>query len=81
MLQAFFELFVTLAILKLRAEIFVYDSMYPLIGTYTKKQTAALVSSQEKKIVIKMMIVQLQAGGCDCGLFAIAFLVNGIQPG
>ena len=65
-------------------EIFVYDSTYPSIGTYTKKLIAALVSSQEKKIVIKMMNVQLQAGGCDCGLFAIAFatgLANGIQPG
>ena len=65
-------------------EIFVYDSMYHSIGTYTKKQIAALVSSQEKEIVIKMMNVQLQAGGCDCGLFAIAFataLANGIQPG
>ena len=46
-------------------EIFVHNSTYPSIETYTKKQIAALVSSQEK-IVIKMMNVQLQAGGCDC---------------
>ena len=65
-------------------EIFVYDSMYPSVGTNTKKQIAALVSSQEKQIVIKMMNIQLQAGGSDCGLFAIAFataLANGIKPG
>ena len=58
--------------------------MYPSTGTYTKKQIAALISSEEKEIIIKMMNVQLQAGGCDCGLFAIAFataLANGIQPG
>ena len=31
-----------------------------------------------------MMDVQLQTGGCDCGLFSIAFataLANGVQPG
>ena len=54
-------------------EISVYDSMYPSTGTYTQKQIAALISSKEKEIVIKMMNVQLQYGGYDCGLFAIAF--------
>ena len=65
-------------------EIHVYDSMYATVGTYTKKQIASIVSSSEKEIKLKMMNVQKQNGGCDCGLFAIAFataLANGIQPG
>ena len=38
----------------------------------------------EEKTTVNMMDVQKQAGGSDCGLFAIAFataLVNGKQPG
>ena len=65
-------------------EIHVYDSMYATVVTYTKKQIASIVSSSEKEIKLKMMNVQKQNGGCDCGLFAIAFataLANGIQPG
>ena len=65
-------------------EIHVYDSMYATVGTYTKKQIASIVSSSEKEIKLKMMNVQKQNGGCDCGLFAIVFpsaLANGIQPG
>ena len=65
-------------------EIHVYDSMYATVGTYTKKQIASIVSSSEKEIKLKVMNVQKQNGGCDCGLFAIAFataLANGIQPG
>lgn len=66
------------------AEIEVYDSRYPSIGACIRKQIAALLSSHEEKIIVKMMDVQMQAGGCDCGLFAIAFataLTCGIQPG
>ena len=55
-----------------------------LLGrSYTKKQIASIVSAS-KNIELKMMNVQLQNGGCDCGLFAIAFataLANAIQPG
>ena len=38
----------------------------------------------EEMITVKMMDIQKQAGGSDCGLFAIAFataLANGKQPG
>ena len=48
-------------------EIHVYDSMYATVGTYTKKQIASIVSSSEKEIKLKMMNVQKQNGGCDCG--------------
>lgn len=64
-------------------EIHVYDSMYPTVGTYTKKQIASIISSNEKEIKLKMINVQKQLGGCDCGLFAIAFattLATGNQP-
>ena len=66
------------------AEVYVYDSMYPSVGTYTKKQVASILCSKKKAIKLKIMDVQMQAGGCDCGLFAVAFataLANGIPPG
>ena len=66
------------------AEVYVYDSMYPSVGTYTKKQVASILCSKRKAIKLNIMDVQMQAGGCDCGLFAIAFataLANGIPPG
>ena len=66
------------------AEILVYDSMYPSVGSHSKKQIAALLCSKEKELRLLMMDVQMQSGGYDCGLFAIAFataLANGIPPG
>ena len=56
------------------AEVYVY-------GTYTKKQVASILCSKKKAIKLKIMDVQMQAGGCDCGLFAVAFATNGIPPG
>lgn len=66
-------------------EIFVYDSMHPSLGLYTKKQIAAtgIAYSEDNTITLKMIIVQLQDGGADCGLFAIVFataLANSINP-
>ena len=66
-----------------KPEIFVYDSMYQSVGSFAKKQIAAMLASEQARIDVKMMNVQRQEGGSDCGLFAIAFataLVNGIQP-
>ena len=57
--------------------------MYPSVGSYTKKQVAAIVCSKENTITLNMRNVQLQAGGSDCGVFAIAFataLANNINP-
>ena len=65
------------------ADLSIYDSMYPSVGSYTKKQIAAIVCSEENKITLNLMNVQLQAGGSDCGLFAIAFataLANNVNP-
>ena len=38
-------------------EIHVYDSMYPTVGTYTKKDIAPTVSASEKNVELKMMNV------------------------
>ena len=62
------------------AEIKGYDFS---IGLHVKNQIAAILSSKAEKITVKMMNVQMQSGGCYCGLFAIAYataLANGIPP-
>ena len=65
-------------------EVYVYDSMYPSVGTYTKKQIASILCTEQSEIELHIMDVQMQAGGSDCGIFALAFataIVNGIPPG
>ena len=42
-------------------DISVYDSIFPSVGSYTKKQIAAIVCSKEKTITLKMRNVQMQA--------------------
>ena len=54
-------------------EVHVYDSMYPSVGSYTKKQIASILCTEQSKINVHTMDVQMQVGGSDCGLFAIAF--------
>ena len=49
-----------------------------------KRQIAARLATKEHKISVHFMDVQMQAGGSDCGLFAIAFstsLCYGQSPG
>lgn len=53
-------------------DILVYDGVHPFRLLY-KRQMATIVSSEENTITLKTTNVQLHAGGCDCGLFAIAF--------
>ena len=63
-------------------EIHVYDSMYPMVETYTRKQIASIISSYEKN-KLKMINMQKQLGSWDCELFVIAFattLAAGNQP-
>ena len=65
-------------------DIHVYDSMYPSAGTFVKAQTAALLHTESPTIHLQFMNVQMQAGGHDCGLFAVAFataLAFGEPPG
>ncbi len=50
----------------------VYDSMYRSAGRHVNSQVATLLHSDEPKIYLNIMDTQLQSGGSDCGLFAIA---------
>ena len=59
----------------------VYDSLYPTVSICVHKQIAALLHTNKK---IKNVDTQIQAGTCDCGLFAIATataFLSGAQPG
>ena len=65
-------------------EVQVYDSMYTCCPTACKTQIASLLATNHSAIELKYMDVQMQSGGYDCGLFAIAFataLTYGSQPG
>ena len=66
------------------AEVLVYDSLYTSINTSVQTQIAALLRTTNKEITVNIMEMQLQAGTCDCGLFAIATamcLLTGNHPG
>ena len=59
-----------------------YDSI-PSIGSSVIKQVCAILKSQESKVSINIVNVQMQAGGSDCGLFAVAMatdLCRGVDP-
>ena len=48
--------------------------LYPSLSIQTQKQICALLHCPLKNIQVTILPVQQQAGGVDCGLFAIAFL-------
>ena len=50
----------------------VYDSMYASVSTTIKAQVAALLHSTFPSIQLNFMSVQMQSGGTDCGVFAVA---------
>ena len=61
----------------------VYDSLYTSIGTFVQKQITTLHRTMEE-VKVNIMNMQVQAGTCDCGLFAIATatsLLNSTNPG
>ena len=65
-------------------EVWMFDSLYCTLSPALKHQIAALLVSKEQKKSVQFMEVQMQAGGSDCGLFAIAFatsLCYGQSPG
>ena len=65
-------------------EVYIYDSYYVCVNHAIKNQIAALLAISEKEIKLKFMDIQIQSGGYDCGLFAIAnaaVLVLGYEPG
>ena len=60
-----------------------YDSMYRSVSTGVKAQIATLLHTETKEITLNFMNIHIQAGGCGCGLFAIAnatALVFGHSP-
>ena len=66
-----------------KEHVFVYDSLYPSVGSNTKLQIAALLNTSAPHISLEVVNCQRQRGGSDCGLFAVAFataLANGLCP-
>ena len=51
----------------------VFDSMFRCVGTCTSMQCAAMLKSNEDHLDFRIESTQLQEGGVDCGLFAIAY--------
>ena len=67
-----------------RGQMLVYDSMYPSGGQATKQQIACLMRVAEPNLTLTFAGVQMQAGGSDCGIFALAFataICFGHSPG
>ena len=61
----------------------IYDSLHYPTSLSVKKPIEDLLHTKEEVIIIEIMNVQLQKGGNDCGLFAIAItttLSNGGNP-
>ena len=61
-----------------------FMTVYKSVSTKVKTQIAALLAAKGESIKLSFVNVQKQSGGCDCGLFALAFataLVNGTNPG
>ena len=65
-------------------EVFIFDSLYCSVSQSVKNQIAAILATTSKRIQLNFVSVQKQSGGCDCGLFTLAFattLVSGHNPG
>ena len=61
----------------------VFDSVYSMCPLECKAQVATLLATEYSSFQLKYMNVQMQAGGNDCDIFAIAFttaLVFAEQP-
>ena len=54
----------------------VYDSIYESASEDAKRQIAALLRTEDKRIVLKIHKTQYQKGCTDCGLFAVAFATD-----
>ena len=55
-------------------EVKVYDSMHISVNDHIKAQVASILSTECSTIHLSFMDVQMQSGGYDCGLFAVAFV-------
>jgi hypothetical protein len=50
----------------------VYDSLFSTLSPSAVRQICTLLHSREPKLTVRMRDIQLQSGGSECGLFAIA---------
>ena len=57
------------------SEVNVYDSLHARLSASAMKQTCSMLNTTEAKLTVRMRKVQIQSGGSDCGVFAIAFAV------
>jgi len=65
-------------------EVQTFDSLYCTLSPDLKRQIAAILATKQCEIPVSFMDVQMQAGGCDCGVFTTAFATSlcfGHQPG
>ena len=51
----------------------VFDSLFRCVEIDTSRQSAAVLKSSETHVRFIVEATQLQEGGVDCGLFAIAY--------
>ena len=66
------------------SSVMVYDSLYASAGQTTKRQVASIMRVTEPTLTMNFADVQMQAGGSDCGIFALAFataIYCGHSPG
>ena len=54
----------------------VYDSLYSSVSDSTICLIAGMVSSSASELIIKMMDVEKQSNGSDCGVLAIAYVFD-----
>ena len=57
-------------------EVKVYDSLHARLSARARKQACSMLNTTEAMLTLKMQKVQIQSGGADCGVFAIAFAMS-----
>ena len=61
----------------------VYDNLYSSVSSKTIHLIASMTSSSAAKLVVRMMDVEKQSNGSDCGVLAIAYafdICSGFDP-
>ncbi|XP_065650019.1 uncharacterized protein LOC136078332 isoform X1 [Hydra vulgaris] len=55
-------------------EIYIFDSLFHgSVSMQTKRQICAILHCQQKNLVLKVLPVQQQTNGVDCGIYAVAW--------
>ncbi len=66
------------------SSVLLYDSMYATAGRATQSQAASMMMVADQTLTLTFADVQMQAGGTECGVFALAFataICFGYSPG